>query len=1228
MKLRTFFMAVMAGAALLVGCNKEVDFGPAKVALDQTNLAFEEAGGSQAVSLTATRDWAVNGVPEWVAVSATNGQAAVEAQPLKITVTQNAAYDRSATLVFTIGFARTSLIINQAGPNGQVDNGDGTLENPYNVTGVIEYLNELGADVNSPKKVFVKGKVSALASKESDQFGGTGNTFGNGSFTMSDDGSVNGGQFTAYRINYLGNKKFAAGDTPVKVGDEVIVYGNVVNYKGNTPETQQNQAFLYSLNGENRGGVDAGSGEDGEEVPDENLEPAGENNIAGLVAKIDKAATQSAPTAIADFALTSATVTYVNGSSAYIEDKSGAVLLYKSGHGLKAGDVLSGTLSTSGYYRYGVPQLTSLDGITPTAGEAPDPTEMTIEYLLSTYSSQLSRFLIIKDITVSTGMSGRNAVISQGDKSVNVYAGLSSGLNLAQDATGDIIVFPTLYNTTKQVTFWDNSHFTGEGGEEPGGDEPSDEYANAPAKTVEEFIQLADKENYYKLTGTVSKFNPTYCSFDLTDASGTIYVYSVLAAYKTDEWKNKIKDGGTITIAGKYDYYASKSQHEVINAALLSFTDAEGGDEPGTDEPSLPVNDGLTEATAFTVQDAIYMAKNGTEDKEYFVKAVVGKDISIKNGTASFELVDGTTDGKLTVVKAKSFGGEDFANDAPIEWLDEVILKGKVTEYSTLPALVNGQLVKWNGLPVFEAQFKTIAELNALCTATATEYVGTLENAVVSFVPSTSNAIIKDATGSILLYKKDHGLKQGQTYSGLVTVTALMYNGNYTELTAIDATFAGEEAAIEPQVLTLSTLAEEGSYAKWQNAYVTIKNMEVTAVDKKNVSVKGSDWIMFSNAGNATCAVGDMITVTGTVTKFGETLEIKAWTMDAIVKAEPAFSTVAELNAACTATAQELVGKLTDAVVSFAPDNKNAVIKDATGSILLYKTNHGLKQGQTFSGWTTVKAVLYNNAGELTAMDAAFTGDEAAVEPEALSLATLAADFAKYQNAYVVVENLEVTAVSGKNISVKDGETSYVVFSSAGNATCKVGAVIKATGTVAQYNGNGQIKAWSLDAIEVTKEAPEEEAPTTAITLSFTSITNKVTGYTDSWVQTCGDYSWTLANFNNNSGGWTYVRCGRKNNESVATITTDAAFTQAIQNVVVTYDTYNAEKVNSTKLYVASDAEFTQDVQTVSGSVAGAGAYTYTITTPTANMYYKLEVDCASHSANGFVQISKVVYNY
>ena len=58
-------------------------------------------------------------------------------------------------------------------------------------------------------------------------------------------------------------------------------------------------------------------------------------------------------------------------------------------------------------------------------------------------------------------------------------------------------------------------------------------------KTVEEFIATADTQNYYELTGKVSGFNPTYCSFDLTDATRKIYVYSVLDASKA-EWTSKI----------------------------------------------------------------------------------------------------------------------------------------------------------------------------------------------------------------------------------------------------------------------------------------------------------------------------------------------------------------------------------------------------------------------------------------------------------------------------------------------------------------------------------------------------------------------------------------------------------------------------------------------------------------------------------------------------------------
>ena len=61
-------------------------------------------------------------------------------------------------------------------------------------------------------------------------------------------------------------------------------------------------------------------------------------------------------------------------------------------------------------------------------------------------------------------------------------------------------------------------------------------------KTVAEFIEAADNNNYYELAGTVSGFNPTYCSFDITDDTGKIYVYSVLDNSKS-EWSSKIQNG-------------------------------------------------------------------------------------------------------------------------------------------------------------------------------------------------------------------------------------------------------------------------------------------------------------------------------------------------------------------------------------------------------------------------------------------------------------------------------------------------------------------------------------------------------------------------------------------------------------------------------------------------------------------------------------------------------------
>ncbi len=141
------------------------------------------------------------------------------------------------------------------------------------------------------------------------------------------------------------------------------------------------------------------------------------------------------------------------------------------------------------------------------------------------------------------------------------------------------------------------------------------------------------------------------------------------------------------------------------------------------------------------------------------------------------------------------------------------------------------------------------------------------------------------------------------------------------------------------------------------------------------------------------------------------------------------------------------------------------------------------------------------------------------------------------------------------------------------------------------------------------------------------SENNKISSYEKSWTATIGSDSWTISNFNNNSwNNWTCIRCGRKDYASVASIATAFAMDKAIGNVVVTIDKMTASKVNSIKLEVASDADFSNIVETVNAEEIEAGDMTFKVGNPAANLYYRLVFDCASASANGVIQISKVAY--
>ena len=161
------------------------------------------------------------------------------------------------------------------GPGGDTGQpkGDGTLQNPYNTAGVVNYIKTLGSDVESPGQVYVKGTIVSIKEEYGLQFG-------NATFDIGDPGT--GVTFTAYQLNYFDNKKYTGG-TNIKVGDEVILFGHVVNFRGNTPETVRGKAYLYSLNGQTSGEQTEGQPKGSGTLADP-FNPVAANNYASSLA--------------------------------------------------------------------------------------------------------------------------------------------------------------------------------------------------------------------------------------------------------------------------------------------------------------------------------------------------------------------------------------------------------------------------------------------------------------------------------------------------------------------------------------------------------------------------------------------------------------------------------------------------------------------------------------------------------------------------------------------------------------------------------------------------------------------------------------------------------------------------------------------------------------------------------------------------------------------------------
>ena len=240
------------------------------------------------------------------------------------------------------------------------------------------------------------------------------------------------------------------------------------------------------------------------------------------------------------------------------------------------------------------------------------------------------------------------------------------------------------------------------------------EEPEAKVVTVAEFNAAPEATDvYYELTGTIGgTINTTYGNFDLTDETGTVYVYGLTKAFiavgSTQNDKSYsslgLKEGDKITIRGFRGSYNGKI--EVMGAYFVKLVEAGSGTTPPT-PPTPPVGDLVGDGTAenpYTVEDVI--ALNNTLTSTHYVKGfIIGQvnGMAINTGLDT-EAPFAGDDGKAyhtNIVIASAMG--ETTNIVPVQLPSGDLRKAfnlvENPDKYGVEVLICGELIKYFGVP-------------------------------------------------------------------------------------------------------------------------------------------------------------------------------------------------------------------------------------------------------------------------------------------------------------------------------------------------------------------------------------------------------------------------------------------------------------------------------------------------------------------------------------------------
>jgi hypothetical protein len=163
--------------------------------------------------------------------------------------------------------------------------------------------------------------------------------------------------------------------------------------------------------------------------------------------------------------LTNVLVTYVSGSNVFLEDASGAILLYLKNSGLQAGMTLSGYVEGKVQNYNNLPEISeikyNIEEMSIGTAEVPAPAEMTIADVLAGFDRLISKRVKIVNAYAGADIQKKGEYsIYQGESSIPFFVNVDLTTGFKAGSIFDVIAIVTPYKEKKQLKIFEEAAIT------------------------------------------------------------------------------------------------------------------------------------------------------------------------------------------------------------------------------------------------------------------------------------------------------------------------------------------------------------------------------------------------------------------------------------------------------------------------------------------------------------------------------------------------------------------------------------------------------------------------------------------------------------------------------------------------------------------------------------------------------------------------------------------------